>query len=249
MPRSPYTAPVWRRGRSRSYAPPEMGEATPTVDQYRTAIKAAMRAAISSGREAGREQLRPIWFQPTPAPERKSVPDSLRVEVFRRDSFTCCYCLSKVIPEPILRLLGHIYPDEFPHHPNWKAGRMHRAIPLLCAEVDHLRPVARGGSNEITNLRTACAPCNTRKADFLLEEIGMDDRSDATFSEWDGLTGLSRQLWESQRDQSGQRFDDGFQRRWARLVDPGPLVPPGSRADSKADTPMGTVTAIGDQEG
>ena len=197
-----------------------MGEATPTVDQYRTTIKAAVEAAISGGREAGRERLRPIWFQPTPAPERKPVSDAIRVEVFRRDSFTCCYCLSKVIPEPILRLLGHMYPDEFPHHPNWKAGCMHRAIPLLCAEVDHLSPVARGGSNEVSNLRTACAPCNTRKADFLLEEIGMADRSDATFSAWDGPTGLYRQLWESQSNETGKLLDEEYQAPRVKLLSP-----------------------------
>ncbi len=140
-----------------------MGDATATVDQYRTAIEAAVGAAISDGREAGRKQQRPSWFQPTPAPERNPVPDSLWVEDFRGDSFTCCYCLSKVSPAPILRSLGHMYPEEFPYHRNGKAGCMHRAIPLLCAEVDHLSPVARGGSNEISNLRTACAPCNTRR--------------------------------------------------------------------------------------
>ena len=155
-----------------------MSGTTPTLDQYRAAIEAAVQAVISGGAEAGREKLRPISSQVTLAPDRKPVSDELRVQAFRRDSFTCCYCLSRVIPEPILRLLGRIRPVEFPHDPNWKAGRMHRAVPLRCAEVDRLVPVARGGSNEITNLRTACAPCNTRKADFLLEEIRMTDRSD-----------------------------------------------------------------------
>ena len=190
------------------------------MDQYRTAIRAAVEAAISGGRESGRKQLRPIWFQPTPAPERKPVSDAIRVQVFRRDSFTCCYCLSRVIPEPILRLLGHMYPEEFPHHPNWKAGCMHRAIPLLCAEVDHFHPVARGGSNEISNLRTACAPCNTRKADFLLAEIGMTDRSNEISSGWDGLTGSYRQLWESQQDAAGQLLDEGYQVLWVKLLSP-----------------------------
>ncbi len=84
---------------------------------------------------------------------------------------------------------------------------MHRVVPLLCAAVDHLVPVARGRANEATNLRTTCAPCNTRKADFLLEEIGMTDRSDEIASGWDGLTGSYRQLWESQRDEEGKLLD------------------------------------------
>lgn len=35
---------------------------------------------------------------------------------------------------------------------------------------DHVVPVARGGSNEIENLATACAPCNLSKGDKLLSE-------------------------------------------------------------------------------
>ena len=83
----------------------------------------------------------------------------------------------------------------------------------------------------------------------MLEEIGMADRSDEISSGWDGLTGSYRKLWESQRDQSGNRFDDGFQRRWARLINPGPLVPLYSPTDSKADTHTGSVTAFGGQVG
>ena len=38
---------------------------------------------------------------------------------------------------------------------------------------DHLVPLSRGGTNEWTNVVTACSPCNTRKANHLPEEIGM----------------------------------------------------------------------------
>ena len=38
---------------------------------------------------------------------------------------------------------------------------------------DHLIPISRGGSNEWTNVVTACSPCNTRKSNHLPEEIGM----------------------------------------------------------------------------
>ena len=38
---------------------------------------------------------------------------------------------------------------------------------------DHLVPLSRGGSNEWTNVVTACSPCNTRKANHLPHEIGM----------------------------------------------------------------------------
>ena len=38
---------------------------------------------------------------------------------------------------------------------------------------DHLIPLSRGGTNEWTNVVTACSPCNTRKANSLPNEIGM----------------------------------------------------------------------------
>ena len=38
---------------------------------------------------------------------------------------------------------------------------------------DHLIPLSRGGTNDWTNVVTACSPCNTRKANRLPSEIGM----------------------------------------------------------------------------
>jgi 5-methylcytosine-specific restriction endonuclease McrA len=38
---------------------------------------------------------------------------------------------------------------------------------------DHLIPISRGGSNEWTNVVTACSPCNARKGNRLPDEIGM----------------------------------------------------------------------------
>ena len=38
---------------------------------------------------------------------------------------------------------------------------------------DHLVPLSRGGTNDWTNVVTACSPCNTRKGNKLPAEIGM----------------------------------------------------------------------------
>lgn len=42
-----------------------------------------------------------------------------------------------------------------------------------CLTRDHLVPISRGGSNEWTNVVTACSSCNTRKGNHLPEECGM----------------------------------------------------------------------------
>ncbi|MDE2105581.1 MAG: HNH endonuclease [Patescibacteria group bacterium] len=40
-------------------------------------------------------------------------------------------------------------------------------LPLHC---DHVIPVSRGGSNDMSNLATACAPCNLSKSTKTLDE-------------------------------------------------------------------------------
>jgi 5-methylcytosine-specific restriction endonuclease McrA len=37
-------------------------------------------------------------------------------------------------------------------------------------EIDHIVPLARGGTDEFENLAPACKPCNCSKKDFLLSE-------------------------------------------------------------------------------
>ena len=45
--------------------------------------------------------------------------------------------------------------------------------PRECLTRDHLVPISRGGSNEWTNVVTACSSCNTRKGSRLPDECGM----------------------------------------------------------------------------
>jgi len=42
-----------------------------------------------------------------------------------------------------------------------------------CLTRDHLVPLSRGGTNEWTNVVTACSTCNTRKGNRLPDECGM----------------------------------------------------------------------------
>ena len=41
--------------------------------------------------------------------------------------------------------------------------------------LDHVVPRSRGGDSVWENVVTSCAPCNLRKADRLVEEVGHDD--------------------------------------------------------------------------
>lgn len=45
-----------------------------------------------------------------------------------------------------------------------------KSSPDVVLEVDHIKPVSEGGSNEITNLLTACFDCNRGKTNILLDD-------------------------------------------------------------------------------
>ena len=78
------------------------------------------------------------------------VPRRFRRQVtntflFARDHYTCQYCG---------RTVTELKPRE-------------------SLTRDHLIPMSRGGTNDWTNVVTACSPCNTRKANLLPQEVGM----------------------------------------------------------------------------
>ncbi len=88
---------------------------------------------------------------------RRAVPFAMTVDVFCRDCWACRYCGNKTIAPPVLRTLSSLHPDEFPFHPNWKAGQVHPAYLLLSASLDHVHPIGRpGSSSEPDDLVTAC---------------------------------------------------------------------------------------------
>ncbi|MEP6572235.1 MAG: HNH endonuclease [Gemmatimonadota bacterium] len=81
------------------------------------------------------------------------VPRRFRRQVtntflFARDEYCCQYC--------------HRFGPELRHRE--------------CLTRDHLVPLSRGGSNEWTNVVTACSTCNTRKGNHLPDECGMHPR-------------------------------------------------------------------------
>lgn len=52
-----------------------------------------------------------------------------------------------------------------------------RSAPFVSLVVDHIHPVARGGTNDINNLTTACYDCNSGKSDKLLKKRVLHDDS------------------------------------------------------------------------
>ena len=70
----------------------------------------------------------------------------LRKEIYERDNFTCIEC--------------GFHPEANTKNYDGKYTLMSNSNWL---EVDHIKPRALGGNNDISNLQTLCNICNTKK--------------------------------------------------------------------------------------
>jgi len=113
---------------------------------------------------------------------------------FSRDRFHCRYCGGRVIPVALMSLLSHLYPEQLPYVYTYKD--VHAVYWTRGAEADHIKPGSKGGDWEDPgNLATACVRCNTAKSDHSARGDRLANPGRST-SDWDGLTGWYRPLWE-----------------------------------------------------
>ena len=89
--------------------------------------------------------IKPVFFTPNiPKPSKKrkrtGVPKGIRNEVFKRDDYTCVQCWAQK---------GDVKPDGS----------------KVKLEIDHKKPLAKGGTDEMSNLQTLCQDCNRNKND------------------------------------------------------------------------------------
>ena len=170
----------------------------PQDDSYPETIEQAIRALLSDGVGAGRAVLAAIAYPRRELSRRPSVPRALAARIFLRDHFHCRYCGGATILTSVMELLASVdqYDEIFPFHSNWKGGRTHPAVITRSAVVDHVEPGTRGGDwLAESNLVTACWPCNARKGDLTLRELGWTLRP-AEDTTWRGLTDLYPALWK-----------------------------------------------------
>jgi 5-methylcytosine-specific restriction endonuclease McrA len=188
---------------------------SPTAKRLAAAVGELAEATLGENPTVASKVLAQIAHRVAEIEPRTSVPLATTIAVYRRDSWTCRYCGERTIPIPVLRTLSALYPDDFPHHPNWKAGQYHPAYLLLTTSLDHLHPGGRGRNwLDADNLAAACWPCNTGKSDLTLDELGWTVLDgDEVRSDWDGLTRAYPELWRL----AGSP-DETYHRRWLRLL-------------------------------
>ena len=99
---------------------------------------------------------------------------------------------SPVLPRERTGIFVGMEPD--PEVARWgtRNADKHSALAALSASLDHVVPHSRGGSNEESNLVTACNACQFGRGQWTLEEVGFIDPREfkPALDAWDGLTRL-----------------------------------------------------------
>jgi 5-methylcytosine-specific restriction endonuclease McrA len=195
---------------SSEMTPPEI---PPPEDDYPLVLEQALEALAAGDVASANQRLEPIAYRRTSVTRPRGLKRRDHGRVFRRDGFRCRYCGACVIPIPIMELVGTVFDQRFPYHPNWKGGETHPAVLSRTAVIDHVEPASLGGPANDENLVTACWPCNARKADLSLARLGWALQPAPSDERWDGLTRFYRQLW-----QRAGRPNARLHREWASAL-------------------------------
>jgi hypothetical protein len=143
------------------------------ADEKVDALAATCAALLNDDNEAAVSLINERYpFVPV-LRDSRGITTARALTVYVRDGFIDRYSSGKRLIFPgTLRLLSELMPLQFPFHPNWKMNACHLAYWEHSPVIDHVEPLARGGSNVDTNLVTTSAVMNARKANFTLEELG-----------------------------------------------------------------------------
>lgn len=122
---------------------------------------------------------------PQPVSRSHSLSDCLKI--FIRDGFIDRYTGRKLFFPPALRIISLNLPDDFPYHPHWKMKNTHMAYWEFYPTIDHLLPIAKGGTNQLDNLVTTSQRSNSAKANWTLNELNWSLHQPGNIDEWDGM--------------------------------------------------------------
>jgi hypothetical protein len=110
-------------------------------------------------------------------------------------------------------------------------------------EGDHIVPLSRGGSNALTNLATACRPCNLSKASSTPEEWRFRRMAAVAMNRgtgFDEMEGARGPCWKALIPSGHSRLFGRIRSRWA------PWVRPTSRAMRASSVILSSVLRIRD---
>lgn len=110
------------------------------------------------------------------------------MKLFLRDGFIDRYTGNRLVNPGVLRLLHVVLRDDFPADPNWKVSGTHPAFWEMFPTVDHVKPVSKGGPDDMSNWVTASLLSNQAKNQWTLDDLGWELHPRGAVTEWDGLS-------------------------------------------------------------
>ena len=122
-----------------------------------------------------------------PLKKRKSFSKKEHLALFMRDGFIDRYSGNRLIFPGVLCILSATMPEVFPYHPNGKMTECHQAWWDLVPAIDHVVPIAFGGTNDADNLICTSGIRNMVKSTSTPEELGWKIYPPGNLEEWDGL--------------------------------------------------------------
>lgn len=155
--------------------------------EHSTTIENACRL-IATGDLVGAAQIisTEYPFCPSQNSGRNYTP-AVMTQIFLRDGFIDRYRGTKLVFPPVLRLMSHYLPAEFPYHKNGKMSERHMAYWELFPTIDHIVPVARGGSDSEDNYACCSILTNSIKSNWTLEQLQWRLLPEGDLTKWDGL--------------------------------------------------------------
>lgn len=119
--------------------------------------------------------------------QKRNLTEYDKLSIYIRDGFIDRYFGTKLIFAPVLRIISHLFPNEFPLHSNWKMDSCHIAYWELVPTLDHIMPISRGGMNSYENVVSTSMLHNSVKSNFTLQEVGWTLKPCGDFNSWDGM--------------------------------------------------------------
>ncbi len=117
----------------------------------------------------------------------RSYTPKVMTKIFLRDGFIDRYRGTKLVFPPVLRLLSHYLPTDFPYHKNSKMSEGHIAYWELFPTIDHIVPIARGGADSEENWICCSMLTNSIKSNWTLEQLQWTVLPKGSLKEWDGM--------------------------------------------------------------
>ena len=115
---------------------------------------------------------------PSPAPVMPLDPvkafTKFEPSVFARDNFRCRYCSFEVFPKKVFKQAHAALGAETLPLGRTNATRSGFYL-MFVATLDHVLPWSLGGRTDESNLVTCCWSCNYGKANYTIEQLGLND--------------------------------------------------------------------------